>query len=122
MTQRSTTSKRRRRRLLAIPIVLISMLVILVSIRTAVAEVYYVPTAVVAPEVPRGSHVLVSKLSRAYEPGQIIAYRNAQGAIWLGRVAAVDEASGRIDLSRNAPSNGSVRMSDVVGRVVLNTR
>jgi hypothetical protein len=54
--------------------------------------------------------------------GQIIAYRNAIGTIWLGRVAAVDESSGRIDLSRNTPSNGSVRMSDVVGRVVLTTR
>ena len=122
MTMTTRRPMSTRRRLIALAIVGVSVLVVLVSVRTAVAEVYYVPTASVAPEVPQGARVLVSKLTRTYAPGQIIAYRNTRGRIWLGRVAAVDESSGRIELSRHPPTDDSVRLDDVIGRVVLTTR
>ena len=60
----------------------------MLSVRATVAEVFYVPTGVVAPEIPRGSRVLVYKLGSTYEPGQIVAYR-AGAVTLLGRVVKI---------------------------------
>ncbi len=114
--------KKRRRWLVIAPAVLAVGAVVLVSVRAAVAQVYYVPTNVVAPEIPKGARILVSKLGSNYQPGDIIAYHGDDMTL-LGRVASIDPSSGLIDLERNAPGGDhSVTPEDVVGRVVAQTR
>ncbi len=101
--------------------VFLVFVVFVFAVKSAVAEVYVVPTNVVTPEVPPGARILVYKLDGRILPGRIIAYRAANGQTWLGRVDAVDDLSGTVDVSTNV-KRMTVKQADVVGRVVLTTR
>ena len=112
-------SRRNGRRLLYTGATLAFVVVAVFSVRATVAEVYRVPTAVVAPEVPQDARILVYKLGSSYEPGQIVAYRGIEQTL-LGRVADVP-GDLTLVLSR---STGQVTIDtdDVIGRVILTTR
>jgi signal peptidase I len=62
--------------------------VLVVGVRTAVAEMFYVPTDAVAPEIPRNARVLVYKLSTTLQPHDIVVYRSG-GVAMLGRVESM---------------------------------
>ena len=53
------------------------VLALLVSLRWAVAEVFYTPSGSMAPVLPRGSRCLVYKLATHYAAGDVIVYRAA---------------------------------------------
>ena len=93
--------------------------VLVVGIRTAVAEVFYAPTDAVAPEIPRNARVLVNKLSTTFQPHDIVVYRSG-GVAMLGRVESADGQN--VVVSRAGSDNVVVPRRDVVGRVVLSTR
>ncbi len=115
----SAHPRRWRRRAVKISIGLVTAVALMISVRATGAEVFYVPTGVVAPEIPRGSRVLVYKLGSTYKPGQIVAYRDGEMTL-LGRVAEISP-TGEIVADRNA---GTVVIDpgDVIGHIVLNTR
>lgn len=97
-------------------------LVLMVGVKTAVAEMYVVPMHSMEPEVPAGSRVLVYKLADSFKPGQIVAYRYTTGQTYLGRVEAWDPNTGALTLNRNGVGTFAIAEKDVIGRVVLNTR
>ena len=96
-------------------------LVAVVPIRAAVAQPFYAATNAVAPEVPQGSRVLVYKLDASYQAGNIIAFRQ-NGRVVLGRVVNHNAASDKVTISRNDAPNYDIDLSQIVGRVVFNTR
>lgn len=101
---------------------LAAALVVTIGVRTAVAQVYVVPTASIEPEIPQDSRVLVFKLASRFEPGQIVAYRHTTGVTWLGRIESVDAATGDLTIGRNGTRPIIIRDDVVIGRVVLGTR
>jgi Signal peptidase, peptidase S26 len=111
--------KHRRKLAVAAAIILVSVL----SVRWAVAEVFYVPTASASPMIPKGSHCLVYKLSSDYRPGDMIVFRTPDGQHnWLGTVKAVDDSARMLTVGRNEAADQQVPRESVIGRVVLNTR
>lgn len=95
-------------------------LLVLFSVRWAVAEEFYIASGSLAPVVPQGSRCLVYKLATRYQPGDVVVYR-AGGNHFVASVVAVD-ASGALRVHRNNGPELTVPLTDVVGRVVLNTR
>lgn len=93
---------------------------LLLSVRWAVAEAFYIPSASLAPILPQGSRCLVYKLANHFQPGDVVVYR-AGPHNFVGSVVAV-EPSGALRLHRNESPEASVPLSEIVGRVVLNTR
>lgn len=94
--------------------------VVLLSVRFAVAEAFYVPSASLAPILPQGSRCLVYKLATHFQPGDVVVYR-AGPHNFVGSVVAV-EPSGALRLHRNQSPEVLVPLADIIGRVVLNTR
>lgn len=121
MTSNDRSSRRWRRRITAVSIVLALLAVFTVSVRSAVAELFYVPSNAATPEIPRGARVLVYKLGDAYQPGHIIVYR-AGDVNMLARVIAVGPGPGELTVGSNGLGTRTIRAQDVVGRVILNTR
>ena len=91
------------------------------SVRAGVASVSYAATDCMAPQVPRGSRVLVYKLDASYEAGDIIVFRR-DGKQTLGRVISQDDASGKVTIVSACKVSEEIALNRVVGRVVLNTR
>jgi hypothetical protein len=85
------------------------------------AVVLHVTTAAVAPEVPRGAHLLIHKKTGAFQVGDIVAFR-VEGNTWVGRVLAIDKGTGRLTVGRNGEANREVATADVIGRGLLNSR
>ena len=110
----------RRFRLAGVGIATAFMLTI--GVRTAVAQVYVVPTASIEPEIPQDSRVLVYKLASGFKPGQIVAYRHGSGVAWIGRVESVDPSTATLTINRNGTGPIVIDEDAIIGRVVLATR
>jgi len=91
------------------------MVVIVLMLREYVIAPYYIPTDAVAPELPRGSRLLVWKLGRHFASGDLIAYRHA-GTVYVARVAR-DEGD-ELVINRNGEADAKVGSGDVIGKVV----
>ncbi len=113
---RNTLKKLRRGVALAVA----AGLVLVVSIRWAIAEPFYVPGRGAEPLVPQGSRVLVYKLASVFRAGDVVAFRNFGGEILLGIVKT--EQGGLLTVSRNGEADREVPQARVIGRVVANTR
>jgi len=96
----------------------VGLIALLLVVRATVAQVYTVPTSVVAPEVPVGARILVYKLGLP-QSGDIVAFRQGE-ATWLGRVDHF-EPDGSLVLSRSAGPM-TITPDQVIGRVVATTR
>lgn len=95
-------------------------LVLVFSIRWAVAEPFYVPGKGAEPLVPRGSRILVYKLTSVFHAGDVIVFRNPEGVALLGIVKT--DQGGVLTVSRNGEADREVPHARVIGRVVANTR
>jgi hypothetical protein len=93
----------------------------LLTVRIAVAESFSVSTDAIAPEVPKGAHLIVYKLASSFDAGDIVAYREGDKT-YLGRVVAVDVAAHQLTVARNAEPNQTVALDKIIGRGILNTR
>jgi hypothetical protein len=97
-------------------------LVLFFSVRCAVAQAFYVPSDAAAPAIPKGSRCLVYKWTSTYRPGDVVVFRDTVGLYMIGTVREVRDAGNTLLLSRNRQVDRLIGRSDVVGRVVANTR
>jgi len=132
LTRRSRSKKRLgkgiRSLLLAAAIALL--------LRTFVLGIYEATSDAVSPEIPRGSRVLVFKLTRWFEPGDVVVYKSGEKNM-LGRVSAdiydgdlptrpgdpiPKRVRDRVAIERRGDHPKDIAASDVIGKVVFNTR
>jgi predicted Ser/Thr protein kinase len=86
-------------------------------LRTFVLAPFWSVTDAAGPEIPKGSLVLVWKLTRNFAPGDIIAYADeTKGHVSLGRIDK--ESQGAVFVKRNNSEPTSVLHSAIVGKVI----
>lgn len=84
-------------------------------IRTFILAPFWSVTDATAPEIPRGSLVLVWKLSRTFAEGELIAYAE-NGHVNIGRIAKPSQEA--VFVKRNNSEPTSVLHSAIVGKVI----
>ncbi|MEZ0277092.1 MAG: hypothetical protein ACAH88_19435, partial [Roseimicrobium sp.] len=84
-------------------------------LRAFFVQSFVAATDAASPEIPRGSHMLVWKLSRDFDPGDLVAY-NYQGRPCVGRVSSSDTK--HVTLSHYKRPDVRVPLHDIVGKVV----
>jgi hypothetical protein len=115
-----TYLKKKARRL---PVTIAVAVVLMFSVRWAVAQPFYVPSDAAAPAVPKGSRVLVYKWASSFSAGDVIVWQDGAGKYMLGTVTPEQgPATNAIRLARKGEADRVVRRADVLGKVVLNTR
>jgi len=115
------TRSRWRGRLWRLGICVVVVAAILLPIRAAVAQTYHAASDAASPEIPQGSYILVFKLAKTYQPGDIIVYRQDDKAM-LARVVALGEEPDAITVQRRDAAAFRIPRPSIVGRAVLNTR
>lgn len=103
-----------------LPIKLAAALVLAFAVRWSVAQTFYAAGPGAEPAIPQGSRVLVYKLARTFEPRDVIVFRVSDGTFRLGIVK--QQNGDTLLVSKHNEPERTVPMSDVVGRVILNTR
>jgi hypothetical protein len=103
-----------------VSIAMAACLVLVFTIRGAVAQSFYVPGNGAEPSIPQGSRILVYKLASVFRAGDVIAFRDLDGKALLA-IVQTDEG-GFLTVSRNGEADREVPHARVVGRVVANTR
>ena len=94
--------------------IVIALLIVL-PLRAWVVQAFWINGQSVEPEIPRGSHMLVWKLSKTFDPGDIIAHRHGD-QVWVSRV--MRRASDAIIVQRNQWPEEKLSARDVIGKVV----
>jgi len=84
-------------------------------VRTFLIAAYSIPTDVAAPEIPRGSLVLVWKLTHRFAPGDLIVYKHENGP-YVGRVVRID--GGLISVGRNREPDVPLPRDATLGKVI----
>jgi signal peptidase I len=84
-------------------------------LRTFLVAPYRAETDAAAPEIPRGSHFFVWKLTHDFEPGDLIAYRQGSWAS-VGRV--VRNEDGNIWVNKNGDADALVPRKHIIGKVI----
>ena len=92
---------------------------IALPVRVFALAPYRVPNNSIAPEIPKGSHVIAWRLAPQFEPGDIATYRDGDH-VFLGRVVKV--ADDTITITRADRVERVIARAAVTGRVILNTR
>jgi hypothetical protein len=86
-------------------------------LRTFVLAPFWSVTDAAGPEIPKGSLVLVWKLTRNFAPGDLIAYADeSKGHVSLGRIDKPSQ--GAVFVKRNNSEPTSVLDSNIVGKVI----
>lgn len=107
--------KKRRK----LPLALAAALLLIVTVRVAVAQEFYVPGDSVAPAIPRGSRVFVYKLARSFAPDDVIVFRHQN----YYEVGIVQRQQGdTVLVAKHGQPDLWVPLTQIVGRVFLNTR
>jgi hypothetical protein len=114
-----TYLKKQRRRL---PITLAVTVIVVVLLELTLVRVFRAATDAVAPDIPRGSRMLVYKLASTFRPGDVVAFRSAEGLTKLGIVQSVNDKDSSLTVMRNKEPEEIVERGKVIGRVVANTR
>jgi serine/threonine protein kinase len=90
---------------------------VILLIRVFVLTPFRAVTDATAPEIPKGSHVLVWKLTRTFIAKDLIAYADESGRhVSLGRIHEVSQDA--VLVSRNGKPPARIPRSDIVGRVI----
>lgn len=90
-----------------------------VPLRLAVAAPYRTSDNSLAPEIPKGTYVLVYKLARDFQPGDFVVYRAPEGDV-AAKIAGVDRAAESLHVTRLNGSADEVISSDqLIGRILL---
>lgn len=101
---------------------ILAAVILAMAIRTTVAESFVAATDAVSPEIRKNSRTLVYKLAGDYSAGDIIVYRRDNEKALLGRVSVSDKTAAELTVERNNEPAETVPFSNVVGRVILNSR
>lgn len=88
---------------------------VVLLLRTFIMQPFWAVTDATAPEIPRGSLVLVWKLSRTFAEGELIAYAE-NGRVNIGRIAKPSQEA--VFVKRNNSEPTSVLHSAIVGKVI----
>ena len=103
-----------KKQMMWVPVQLAIAVVLAVTINFTMFSFFRAATDAVAPIVPKGSHIAVSRLARDFAVGDIIVYRDAKRKI-LGKVKSVD-ADGNVLVSSKVREDRLVSKKDIVGR------
>jgi serine/threonine protein kinase/signal peptidase I len=106
---------RRKTRVHRVVGALLAVLFIAFYLRTFVITPYRVETDSLAPEIPRGSHFLVWRLTRTFAPGDLIAYQWGN-YVFIGRVTRLE--NGDLLVNKNGQPETPVSRHSVIGRVI----
>ncbi|MFN7139882.1 MAG: S26 family signal peptidase, partial [Limisphaerales bacterium] len=91
-------------------------------LRTFVVAPFYAVSNAASPEVPKGSWVLVFKMTRSFKPGDVVVFKKG-GRDKLGRVwdqfYRADSNEGIVKIEGD---HTEILHRDVVGKVIFNTR
>jgi hypothetical protein len=90
--------------------------VLLLLVRATVAQAFRVSGHGGEPMIPLGNRVLVNKLARHFQPGDIIVYRVADGSARVGMIRG-QEATGNFIVARSNEPDANVVREKIVGRV-----
>jgi predicted Ser/Thr protein kinase len=90
-------------------------IVVALVVRTFVAQPFTAATDAASPEIPRGSHVLVWKLTRTFAAGDLIAYMR-DGRVNLGRIAG--KVGDAIVVNRTGEGPSQIPLATIIGKVV----
>ena len=103
---------------------LVPAIAVILLLHTFVIQPFCMTTDEAAPEIPRGSIVVVWKLSRTFTANELIAYV-ADGHVNIGRVAETGDVSvvvsrspTSIVASRRVANPVSIQCSSIIGKVV----
>ncbi|MEQ1850815.1 MAG: serine/threonine-protein kinase [Chthoniobacteraceae bacterium] len=94
---------------------IVPTIAVVLLLRAFVMQPFWAVTDATAPEIPRGSLVLVWKPTRIFAAGELIAYIE-RGRVNLGRITKASE--GAVFVKRNGSEPTSVLHSDIVGKVL----
>jgi predicted Ser/Thr protein kinase len=97
---------------------LVTLIVVVVIggvIRTVLVEPFRAATNAAAPEIPKGSHMLVWKIATQFSRGDLIAYRY-QGVVCVGRIRSVH--GDQFTVAHYNRPDVVISSGAVVGRVV----
>ena len=94
---------------------IVPAIAVVLLLRTFIMQPFWAVTDATAPEIPRGSLVLVWKLSRTFAEGELIAYAE-NGRVNIGRIAKPNQKA--VFVKRNNSEPTSVLHSAIVGKVI----
>jgi hypothetical protein len=94
---------------------IVPAIAVVLLLRTFIMQPFWAVTDATAPEIPRGSLVLVWKLSRTFAEGELIAYAE-NGRVNIGRIAKPSQDA--VFVKRNNSDPTSVLHSAIVGKVI----
>ena len=94
---------------------IVPTIAIVLLLRAFIMQSFWAVTDASAPEIPRGSLVLVWKPTRTFAAGDLIAYAES-GRVNLGRITTASQDA--VFVRRNGSEPTSVLHSDIVGKVV----
>jgi signal peptidase I len=94
---------------------LVTVLALVAVARGFLVQPFRVPTDLLAPEIPRGSHVLVWKPVRTFHSGDLLAYE-IDDIAYIGRVVRSEGET--VIVNRNEKPDIAVPRSAIVGKVI----
>ena len=94
---------------------IVPTIAVVLLLRTFVIQSYWAVTDASAPEIPRGSLVLVWKPTRTFAAGELIAYAE-KGRVNIGRIDTASQEA--VFVRRNDSEPTSVLHSRIVGKVI----
>jgi signal peptidase I len=106
------------RRLRKLAIGLLIAVAIALPVRACLLTPYRIAGNSVAPEVRKGSLILVYRLASDFQSGDLVVYRNGDND-FVGRCESATAAA--LQVSRN-DQRAEVPRDAIIGRVILNTR
>jgi serine/threonine protein kinase len=90
-------------------------LLMVIPLRAWVLESYIIPVNSMEPELPKGSRVLVWKLTRQFAPSDIIVHKHGE-LVWVSRV--VSAGDDHLITQRNQWPEETLPNKDVIGKVI----
>ncbi|MFA6172574.1 MAG: right-handed parallel beta-helix repeat-containing protein [Kiritimatiellales bacterium] len=93
---------------------LAASVVIALLIRTFFVQSFRIATDAAAPELPRGSRVMVWKLPRSFAAGDLITYK-LKGHVNVGRIMRIE--NGIPQVNRNGEPDAAVPHDVIIGKV-----
>ncbi|MBK8037200.1 MAG: serine/threonine protein kinase [Verrucomicrobiaceae bacterium] len=94
---------------------IVPLIAVILLLRAFVVQPFWAATDRASPELPRGSLVVVWKLSRNFAQGELIAYIY-KGRVQLGRIT--ESGAETIVVSRNGTEPSRIPHAQIVGKVI----
>ena len=117
----ASTAGRWRKKARSILLYLPVAIIVSLTFRAVVGKTYRMMTDAVEPAIPQGSRMFVYRLASEYKPGDIIICKGTNRSL-VARVKTIDRDGDTIVIERKGEADATISFSDVVGKIVWNTR